>query len=86
VDRSRRTPDSTEEDSDVDLSEQAEGVAQEADGSKELLDQMVDGGGPASDEEAFAFNAEMIGRLTDQLQSVSELLAQLTERVERLEA
>lgn len=57
-----------------------------ADTSQKKLDEMVGGGGPASDAEAFIFDAEMIHRFAEQLVSISELLQQLTERVERLEA
>ena len=56
-----------------------------ADASQMKVDQMVGGGGPASDAEAFVFDAEMIHLFADQLVSISELLEQLTRRVEALE-
>jgi hypothetical protein len=56
-----------------------------ADASQKKVDQMVGGGGPASDAEAFVFDAEMIHLFADQLVSMSELLEQLTRRVEWLE-
>jgi phage shock protein A len=54
--------------------------------SQEKLDQMVGGGGPASDAEAFVFDAQMIHTFAEQLVSMSELLDQLTSRIESLEA
>ena len=57
-----------------------------ADASQKKLDEMVGGGGPASDAEAFIFDAEIIHTFAEQLVSHSELLEQLTRRVETLEA
>jgi hypothetical protein len=57
-----------------------------ADASQKKLDEMVGGGGPASDAEAFIFDAEMIHTFAEQLVSLSELLEELTRRVEALEA
>jgi ubiquinone biosynthesis protein UbiJ len=57
-----------------------------ADASQKKLDEMVGGGGPASDEEGFIFDAEMIHTFAEQLVSLSDLLEQLTRRVEQLEA
>ncbi len=56
-----------------------------ADASQKKVDQMVGGGGPASDAEAFVFDAEMIHVFADQLVSITELLEQLVHRVEVLE-
>ena len=56
-----------------------------ADASKKKVDEMAGGGGPASDTEAFVFDAEMIHIFADQLVSITELLGQLTRRVEALE-
>jgi hypothetical protein len=53
--------------------------------SQEKLDQMVGGGGPASDAEAFVFDAQMIHTFAEQLVSIAELLDQLTRRIESLE-
>lgn len=54
--------------------------------SQKKVDEMVGGGGPASDAEAFIFDAEMIQRFADQLVSITGHLDQLTRRVEALEA
>jgi phage shock protein A len=53
--------------------------------SQEKVDQMVGGGGPASDAEAFVFDAEMIHIFAEQLVYVTEVLEQLTRRIESLE-
>jgi hypothetical protein len=45
--------------------------------SQEKVDQMVGGGGPASDAEAFVFDAEMIHIFAEQLVYVTELLGKL---------
>ncbi len=54
--------------------------------SQEKLEQMVGGGGPASDAEAFVFDAEMIHLLAEQMVTVTEAVEQLACRVESLEA
>lgn len=56
-----------------------------ADIAQRKLDEMIGGGGPASDAEAFIFDAEMIRLFADQLVSLTDLLQQLTGRVEALE-
>ncbi len=57
-----------------------------ADAAQQKLDQMVGGGGPASDAEAFVFDAEMIHLLAEQMVTVTAALEQLARRVESLEA
>ena len=56
-----------------------------ADASQKRVDEMVGGGGPASDAEAFVFDAEMIHVFAVRLVSITEVLEDLIRRVEELE-
>ena len=66
--------------------ENVDGLRAVANESQKKLDEMVGGGGPASDAEAFIFDAEMIHTFAEQLVTISEILETLTRRVESLEA
>jgi low affinity Fe/Cu permease len=67
------------------LERRAEHSMEEATEAQQVLDAMVDGGGPASDEEAFRFQAEMTHRFAHQLSHLSEEVRELTERLSALQ-